>query len=358
MTAAGLDRGLTSGTTGISCSTTSARPQYAGRMNSSGPLRWGIMGTGGIAAAMANTLRAVGSPAVAVGSGTSGRASAFAVEHDIARAVDSHCAVAELDDVDIVYVGTTNDLHHRNVLDAVARGKHVLCEKSIALNAQQAGEMFAAAADVQVLLMEAMWMRFCPFIETLDELMAGGAIGEVADVEAMFGFVAPAGGRWTDRHRGGGALLDLGVYPLSLVHLLLGAPSTFETLARVQDGVDVDTRVISHHPGGSVAYIGATFLADAANDAVISGPTGRLRIHAPFHHSSTITLERGGEVVETFDTGFAGHGFRFEVAEMERCVAAGLTESPMRPSEDTLAVMDWMDAIRESVGVAFPQEVE
>jgi len=327
-------------------------------MDASGSLRWGIMGTGGIAAAMVGTLRSVGSPVVAVGSGTPTRASAFAAKHDIARAVDSHGAVAGLGDVDIVYVGTTNDLHHANVLDAVAGGKHVLCEKSMALNAEQARGMFAAAADAKVLLMEAMWMRFCPFIETLDELIAGGAIGEVTDVEATFGFVAPVGGRWTDRNRGGGALLDLGVYPLSLVHHLLGAPSAFETIALVEEGVDLDTRVVSHHRGGSVAYAGATLLADAANEAVIGGPAGRLRIHAPFHHSSTITLERGAEIVETYDAGFTGHGFRFEVAEMERCVAAGSTQSGKRPPEDTLAVMEWMDAVRDRVGVQFPQEIE
>ena len=106
-----------------------------------------------------------------------------------------------------------------------------------------------------------------------------------------------------------------------------------------------------------MGYQGATLLADAANEAVVAGPDGRLRIHAPFHHTSTITLERGAEVLETYDTSFKGHGFQFEVAEMQRCVASGLTESPIRPAADTLAVMEWMDAIRARVGVVFPQEL-
>lgn len=326
-------------------------------MSASQPLRWGIMGTGGIAAAMTNTLQVLGSPVVAVGSGTPGRATAFAAAHDIDRAVDSHAGVAELDDVDIVYVGTTNELHHANVLDAVAGGKHVLCEKSMALNADQAREMFNAAADANVMLMEAMWMRFCPFMDVLDELIAQGAVGDLTDIEAMFGFVAPPDGRWTDKYRGGGALLDLGVYPLSLVHHLVGAPSAFEAIMQIEDGVDLDTRVVSHHPSGSVASSGGTFLADAANEAVVAGPDGRLRIHAPFHHSSTITLERRAEVVESFDTSFTGHGFQFEVAEMERCVASGLTESPKRPPSDTIEVLEWMDTIRDRAGLVFPQEV-
>ena len=326
-------------------------------MDASEPLRWGIMGTGGIAGAMVDALHAIGAPVVAVGSASPERSISFAAERGVERAVDTHAAVAELDSVDIVYVGTTNELHHRNALDAIAGGKHVLCEKPLALNAVQARELFSAAAGAGVLLMEAMWMRFCPFIDTLDELIGSGVIGEVTDVEAMFGFVAPAGGRWTDRNRGGGALLDLGVYPLSLAHHLLGSPTGFEAIARVEDGVDVDTRVVSHHAGGSVGYQGATLLADAANEAVVAGPEGRLRVHAPFHHTSTITLERGAEVLKAYDTSFEGHGFQFEVAEMQRCVAAGLTESSIRPAADTLAVLEWMDAIRESVGVKFPQEL-
>jgi len=314
------------------------------------------MGTGDIAGTMTETLQSVGSPVVAVGSGSWERAEAFAAEFGVPNAVGSHQAVAERDDVDIVYVATTHDRHYRNVLDAVAGGKSVLCEKAIALNTAEASEMFAAAAEAGVVLMEAMWMRFCPFIVTLDELIADGAIGAVTDVEVFFGYVPPESRRWTDRTVGGGALLDLGVYSLSFVHHVLGSPQRFEAMAQLDGGVDVDVRVISHHGAEASATAGATFLSDPTNEAIVSGREGRLRIHAPFHHSSTITLERHGDLVATYDTSFAGHGFRFEVAEIERSVAAGLTESPLRPAADTLAVMEWMDAIRERIGVVFPGE--
>ena len=314
------------------------------------------MGTGDIAGTMTETLQSVGSPVVAVGSGSAERAQAFAARYGISHAVGSHQAVAGRDDVDIVYVATTHDRHYQNVLDAVAGGKAVLCEKALALNTREAVEMYGAAADAGVLLMEAMWMRFCPFIATLDELIAGGAIGEATDVEVFFGYVPPQSRRWTNRRLGGGSLLDLGVYSLSLVHHVLGSPQSFEAMAQLDGGVDVDVRVISHHEGEASATAGATFLADPTNEAIVSGREGRLRIHAPFHHSAKITLERQGDVVATYDTSFAGHGFRFEVAEMERCVAAGLTESPLRPPADTLAVMEWMDAIRARIGVVFPGE--
>jgi len=325
-------------------------------MNATTPLRWGIMGTGDIAGTMTETLQSVGSPVVAVGSGSAERAQAFAAKYEIPHAVGSHQAVAERDDVDIVYVATTHDRHYQNVLDAVAGGKAVLCEKAIALNTTEAAEMYAAAAGAGVLLMEAMWMRFCPFVATLDEIIADGAIGEVTDVEVFFGYVPPESRRWTDQTLGGGALLDLGVYSLSLVHHVLGSPKSFEAMAQLDGGVDVDVRVISHHGDEASATAGATFLSDPSNEAVVGGRKGRLRIHAPFHHSPTITLEREGDVVATYDTSFAGHGFRFEVAETERCVAAGLVESPLRPAADTLAVMQWMDAIRARVGVVFPGE--
>ena len=324
-------------------------------------LRWGIMGTGGIAAEMASTLRGHGSPVVAVGSARPGASAAFAAEWDIPDAVGSHTDVAEHPDVDIVYVATTNDRHHANVLDAVAAGKHALCEKPIALNVRQASELLDAATLAGVLVMEGMWMRFLPFLATVDGLLEAGAVGPVTSVSASFGFSAPVdqSRRWMNRDLGGGALLDLGIYPLTLAHHVLGEPTEFAAMAQVgPTGVDLDTRVISHHGEAASASITASFIADTTNEAVIAGSDGRLRLHAPFHHSPMVTLERGGEIGETYNTSFSGHGFRFEVTEMERCVAAGLVESPMRPHEDTLAVMRWMDAIRARVGVVFDQDDE
>jgi predicted dehydrogenase len=163
------------------------------------------------------------------------------------------------------------------------------------------------------------------------------------------------GRRWMSAALGGGSLLDLGIYPLSLIHHLLGPPRSFEANAHLAaTGVDVDTRVISHHAGEASAVAAATFTASTANEAIVSGRDARIRIHTPFYHSRTLTLERDREVVATYETDFEGHGFRFEVAEAERCTQAGLPESPLRPHADTLAVMEWMDAVRQRCGVAYP----
>jgi predicted dehydrogenase len=324
-------------------------------------LRWGIMGTGGIAATMAETLRDRGSPVVAVGSSRQGAAQAFAETWGIPHALSSHAAVAEFDDVDAVYVATTNDRHHDNVLAAIAARKPVLCEKPLALNAPQASHMLALAAEAEVFAMEAMWMRFLPFVATLDELIADGAIGPVNHVAANLSFPATLDRerRWINQKLGGGALLDLGIYPLSLIHHLLGPPEDFESVAVLgSTGVDVMAQVISTHRGGASAAAMCSFTADTTCEAVVSGPEGRIRVHSQFHHSRRLTLERRGEDAATYDTDFDGHGFRFEVAELERCVAAGLTESPLRTHEATLAVMRWLDAIRAQCGIRYEPDVE
>jgi predicted dehydrogenase len=319
-------------------------------------LRWGIMGTGGIAEAMATTLAAAGSAVTVVGSPRPGAAESFADRLHIGRAVDSHAALAQADEVDVVYVATTNDRHHRNVLDAVAGGKAVLCEKPIALNTAQASEMLTAATAAGVFTMEAIWMRFLPFIARLDELIADGAIGEVTHVSANFSYPATLDPqrRWLNRSLGGGALLDLGIYPISLIHHLLGPPQRFQASARLSaTGVDVATQVISHHANEATAAAMCSFTADTTTEAVVAGREGRIRLHAPFYHSRRLTVERKREVVAEYDTDFTGNGLRFEVAEVERCIADGRLQSPIRPHADTLEVMDWLDAIRQRVGVRY-----
>ncbi len=319
-------------------------------------LRWGIMGTGGIAEAMATTLASVGSQVTLVGSPRPGAARAFADRLQIERAVDSHAAVALADEVDVVYVGTTNDRHHRNALDAVAAGKPVLCEKPLALNVREAAEMLSAANTAGVFAMEALWMRFLPFIARMDELIAEGVVGAVSHVSANFSFPASLDPqrRWLNRSLGGGALLDLGVYPISLIHHLLGPPERFAASARLgSTGVDVATQVISHHAGEATAMAMCSFTADSTTEAVVAGSEGRIRLHAPFYHSRRLTVERQREVVAEYDTDFTGNGLRFEVAEVEACVANGQLQSPLRPHDDTLEVMEWLDAIRSRIGVRY-----
>lgn len=319
-------------------------------------LRWGIMGTGGIAAAMAGALDAAGSPIAAVGSARPGAAATFADRWGIPIVAPDHAGVARVPEVDVVYVATTNDRHLDNVLACVEVGVPVLCEKPIALDALQADAMFSAARRSGVLVVEGMWMRFLPHLERVHELIDGGAIGDLRQIEATLSYFVNTdpGRRWSEPGLGGGALVDLGVYPLSLIHHLAGPPLSFEASARLSpSGVDLASSVVSLHTNDVMATATSTFDADTANEATVSGTEGRIRLPSPMHHPSSVVVERRDEVAETYDTGYAGHGFQFEIAHMEQCVRDGLVESPLRPHEDTLAVMRWMDAIRSRIGVSF-----
>ncbi len=325
-------------------------------------LRWGIIGTGDIAGKMTSTLMETGRPVTVVGSERSGAAGGFAAKWGINRAVDSYEAVAAAHDVDVVYIATTNDRHHRTALECIRNSKPFLCEKPVAMNAAEAKAMFDAARDSQVFAMEAMWMRFLPSFLKMDELVEAGALGDLRYIQVSFGLLPTKTAldrRWLSREQGGGALLDIGVYALTLIHHLLGPPTSFAADCVLSpSGVDIETAVMSRHAKESGAAMVASFSADLNTEATISGTEARLRVHAPFHHSPSAILERRGKLLESFDTRYEGNGLRFQVAEVEKCIAGGLTESPLRRHADTFAVMEWMDAVRARCGVIFPADVE
>jgi predicted dehydrogenase len=320
--------------------------------------RWGIMGAGRIAAALVGAIREAGSDVVAIGSASPKRAEAFGDRHGIPHRFGSHAEVALDPDVDAVYVASTNDAHLSHTLAAIEAGKPILCEKPFALNSEQASRMVGAARASGVFLMEAMWMRFHPATNLLLDLISARRIGEVRSVRVDFGFPAAphSSNRLFDPSLGGGTILDLGVYVVTLATLVLGAPDVIEAhVERSDAGIDIQAGIILGHPGG-VSTLSTSFVADMANEAIISGTEGRIRLHAPFHHSPKITVEQTGEAVESIKTRPDGSEYRFEVDEVHRCLAQGLTESPIMPLDDTLAVMRILDRIRATAGLTFPGE--
>jgi len=317
--------------------------------------RWGILGTGKMAAALVGGIREAGGEVAAVASRADATAEAFADRHGIPHWFGSYESLAN-PGLDAVYVATTNQRHLADALPILEAGVGVLCEKPLALDAAQAVTMIESAGLSGAFLMEAMWMVFQPAFETLERLIDQGTIGSVHHIQADFGFPADLDptGRLADPALGGGALLDIGIYPLSLAHALAGPPTRFEATGVLgATGVDLQVGVTSVH-GDVLADLSASFLADTSLEAVVSGSEGRLRLHAPFHHSPRITLHRRGDQIDLWDTTYVGSGYRFEVEEVQRCLAAGLTESDRRPLADTLEVMQWMDAIRERIGVTYP----
>lgn len=322
-------------------------------------IRWGILGAGNIAGALVDAIRATEDGEVAaIASRSQDRADSFAARFEIPHAYEGYDGLLEDATLDAVYVATTNDLHHRNTLDAIAAGKAVLCEKPFALNAGQAEEMAQAARSAGVFVMEAMWMRFIPAIEHLLEMVGSGELGEIRAVLADFGFDAGAatGHRLIEPGLGGGALLDLGVYPISLAMMLLGNPDTVAgTAAMTESGVDGQVIATLGYGGGALATAFASFRAASPIEAHIVGSAGRVRLRSPFHHSQQLDVSTDAGMHEV-PVAYEGNGYQYEVAEVHRALAAGEFESPKRPLADTIAVMDVLDRVRAEIGLAYPGE--
>ena len=320
---------------------------------------WAILGTGGIAAAMATTLAGVPEATlVAVGSRREESARAFADRFGAPVASTYEEAVAS-EDVDVVYVATTNDLHAPLTLAAIDAGKAVLCEKPFALDVVQARTMVEAAAVADVFLMEAMWMRYIPAFRRAEELVLDGVIGDVRFLSADFSFPAsPPPGRLYDRSLGGGGLVDVGIYPLTTAYAFLGAPSSFHAEAVLTEGgVDTQVVVVGVHEDARMSALTASIATDGSQTAVLMGTEGHLVFEPPAHHSQRLFLRRGLETVETIELPHAGTGYEFEVAEVHDALVAGRRQSSVHDLDDTLAVLDTLDRIRAAIGVEFPKGV-
>ena len=319
--------------------------------------RWGILATGYIAGRFAEDLRfAPGAELVAVGSRTRESAELFARRHGASRAYASWAELAADPEVDVVYVATPHAAHHEATMTCLAGGKAVLVEKPCTLDLASTTELIETARARGLFLMEAMWMRTNPLILRVLELIADGAIGEVTHVRADFGAAGPfpPEHRMRARTLGGGALLDLGIYPLSLAHLLLGAPQHVRAWARISpEQVDENTGMVLGWDSGAVATLSCGMIGPTAVTAAITGTTGRIDLPEPFYRPAEAVLHRVGAEPETIPADPTGGGYQYEAIEVQRCLAAGLTESPLVPHSATLEVMALLDDIRARIGVSY-----
>ena len=318
--------------------------------------RWAIVGAGGIARQFATDLAALGDGSlVAVGSRDADRGAAAAEEMGAVRGHGSYDA-AVADDVDHVYVATNHHLHAHCTHLAIEEGRHVLVEKPAAMTRAEAAEMFDHGRDRGVLTMEAMWTRFLPVVDEARAAIEGGVIGTVRRASAELGRDQRTGpSRILDADRAGGALLDMGVYPISILHMLLGpADEVLSAHGRLADGVDVHTEVVTSH-GGVEAVARTAALEDLPSEVVVEGDRGTLVIPDPPHHPQWFEL-RVGEDVRRVDAPFEGHGFEYEIAAFHRHAAAGDVEVPAWSHADTLATHAVMDEARRRIGLVYPFE--
>jgi predicted dehydrogenase len=321
------------------------------------PIRWGILATGIIANRFADDLALLpDAKLMAVGSRGLQAASEFAHRHSIPRAYGSWDELATDPDVDVVYVATPHSAHHAATMVCLEAGKAVLCEKPFTLDRPSTEDLVRVAADRGLFLMEAMWMLTNPTIRRVRKLVADGAIGPVTHVAADFGVSGPfaAGHRLRAPELGGGALLDLGVYPVTLAHALLGPPATVLAWACLHpEGTDENTAVVLGYDAGAVATLHAGAAGDTAQRAVITGRDGRIEIDRFFWKPEAFTLITPDRT-ERVEVAIRGNGMGYEAEEVMRCLRAGRTESPLVPLAGSLAVMSTLDTVRRQIGVTYP----
>ncbi|MCX5081368.1 Gfo/Idh/MocA family protein [Streptomyces sp. NBC_00401] len=326
-------------------------------------VRWGVLATGGIAASFtANLLDMPDAEVVAVASRSDASAKAFAERFGIPRAYGDWSSLAEDEDVDVVYVATPHSAHRAAAGLCLEAGRAVLCEKAFTLNSREAEELVTLARSRDLFLMEAMWMYCHPLIRRLKALVDDGAIGEVRTVQADFGLAGPfpPAHRLRDPAQGGGALLDLGVYPVSFAHLILGEPSEVTARATLSDeGVDLRTGMLLSWENGAHALLNCSIDAGTPVTASITGSKGRIDIPHGFFYPDRFVLHRDGREPQEF-TAEPGDGprdsLRHEAGEVMHRVRAGDTESPLVPLAGSLAVMRTLDSVRERIGVRYPSE--
>jgi predicted dehydrogenase len=331
------------------------------------PIRWGILATGSIAHTFAEDLAMVPSAELAaVGSRSLAKAERFVATYG----GTPHGSYEELVSdpaVDVVYVATPHALHLDNARLALEAGKHVLCEKPLTLDTREAEEMVALSRRHDLFLMEAMWMACHPGIRSLSRQLAEGRFGTPRQLHAELGFRvdAPPTDRMLDPALGGGALLDMGVYPLTFAHLMLGPAGALRAVGDVRStpagSFDLDVAVVGRYTGGALATMTASMTSWSTRRAHIATDLGRIEVD-DFHHPSRIVFtpsdaDAGGPVEVVPDAPVVGRGYGNEILEVHACLRAGLRESPMVPHEQTLTIMRQMDDLRRQVGVVYAADV-
>ena len=323
-------------------------------------LRWGILGTGGIASQFTRDLLLAGHTVAAAGSRTRENAERFAALFGLPAAHGSYESLVADPSVDLVYVATPHPFHYPNASLALDAGKHVLVEKPFTLNAVQAERLVAHAADKRLLVLEAMWTRWLPHMARLREILAAGTIGEPRSMSADHTQRLPddPAHRLNALELGGGALLDLGVYPVSFASELFGAPQSIQAVATFKEtGADAQVATMFRYPGGQIATTYSASTTRGPNVAVVLGTSGRVEIDSVWYTATGLRVYDGnGTLIEEVRPRVEGRGMQFQAAEAERLVSEGRIASDILPPQETVAAMATLDAVREQIGLRYPGE--
>ncbi|GLS86505.1 oxidoreductase [Cypionkella aquatica] len=323
-------------------------------------IRWGILATGWIAELFVKDLTMIGSSVTAVGSRTAASATRFATEFGIPTAHASYEALAADPNVDIIYIATPHPQHITAAKLALNAGKHILVEKPFTINATEAAEITALAKAKGLLVLEAMWTRFLPHMLRIREIIAAGTLGEIRSITADHRQKLPD----DPKHRlnalelGGGALLDLGIYPISLTYDILGKPDAVQAEATFRaTGADAQIATIFHYASGAIATSLSSSDSAGPNRACIVGTKGRIEIDRVWYEPTSFRVySNDNAVIETFDQPRAGRGMQYQAQEAEALITAGKTASTILSPEETVQIMQTLDELRAQIGLKYPTE--
>lgn len=322
--------------------------------------RWGILASGGIAQAFARDLSYFNHHIVAaVGSRSQESADNFAAEFPGCTAYASYEALVADPTLDAIYVASPHPYHVSNTVLALNAGKPVLCEKPFTINASEARQMKAAADANDVALMEAMWARFLPHMHKVREILTSGILGEIWAVEADHGqrLSDYANPRHWEPSLGGGALLDLGIYPISFAHMVLGVPAKIRAAATFTDkGVDASSSVIFDYQSGAQAILTSNMMVSTPCRATICGTLGKIEIDRTFYNPASMRVIMHDGTTTEYPSDYKGHGLREQALEFEKVVRNGEKSSSILTPDESILIMESLDEVRRQIGLIYPSE--
>lgn len=323
-------------------------------------IKFGIIGAGHIAETFARAITCTEGELIAVASRSMKKASQFKESFKIPLAYGHYEDLLANQDIDCVYIATPHGLHYDHMKMALLANKHVLCEKAFTLNANQAKKIFQLAKEKNRFVMEAMWTRFLPTIRTLQQRVNDGVIGEVIKLEATLSFrhMIDLDSRLYAPRLGGGALLDLGVYPITLANIFMGPPSDYLAKAIMHpNGIDLEEALVAIYEDRA-AFLFSSFKENRVNDAMIFGTEGWIKIEGFHRTERALIYAADGSLIQEIYYPHIVNGLEYEIQEVIQCLQEGKLESSIMPALETIAIMEQLDNIRETIHLKYPQELD
>jgi len=320
-------------------------------------INWGILGAGRIAdkfcTALVNT---PGNSLVAVASRKEESGKAFASKFKAKRFYNNYLSLVNDPDIDVIYIATPHVFHYEQTLLCLNHNKHVLCEKPMSISFHQTQEMITLAQKNNLFLMEAMWTACMPFMQKIKEVIAMDIIGSIQYVQADFGFSTPfdVDSRLFNKALGGGSILDVGVYPISLATLLLGEPSGIQSFSKLSStGVDEYANIILQYPNGATTHLFSAITTQTAIEATIIGTKGRIKVDSPWYMATDFTVILNDGTTKPYSFPHLTNGFEYEIVEVMNCLKNRLLQSNLVTHYQTLVVSKIMNDVLKQTGVVY-----